>query len=142
PGSARGGLRGAGGCALRRHPHRRRPAAVPRCDGVVAVRDWLRLRAAAAARRRPGLPRAAPDGRSPRRGGRYGLSVSSAIYPLVFRHALSLLDAEQAHRLTMTALRTAQRLPGAPDLMQAVFRTTDPSLNPHLARTPLGLPQR
>lgn len=68
--------------------------------------------------------------------------MSSSIYPLVFRHALSRLDAEQAHRLTMTALRTAHRVPGGPALLRAAFGTPDPLRDPRPARTVLGLEHR
>ena len=64
--------------------------------------------------------------------------MSSSIYPLVFRHLLRRLDAEQAHRLSMTALHRAHSLPGGPALLRAVFRTPAPGRDRRPARTVLG----
>jgi len=63
-------------------------------------------------------------------------------YPLVFRHLLSRLDAEQAHRLTMRALACAHALPGAPALLRAAFGTPDPMRDPRPTRRVLGVEHR
>ncbi|MFC0674261.1 quinone-dependent dihydroorotate dehydrogenase [Brachybacterium hainanense] len=70
------------------------------------------------------------------------MPVAPTIYPLVFRHLLSRLDAERAHTLTMTALRTAHSLPGGPAVLRAVFRTPRPDRDPRPARIVLGAEHR
>ncbi|MBB5831394.1 quinone-dependent dihydroorotate dehydrogenase [Brachybacterium aquaticum] len=48
-------------------------------------------------------------------------------YDLLFHHVLRHMDPEQAHVLTVKALRTAHALPGGPALLRALFRTPDPA---------------
>ncbi|MDN5685453.1 MAG: quinone-dependent dihydroorotate dehydrogenase [Brachybacterium sp.] len=59
-------------------------------------------------------------------------------YALLFRHVLSRLDAEQAHRLTVDCLRCAHALPGGPRLLRAAFATPDPMHDRRPARAVLG----
>ena len=47
-------------------------------------------------------------------------------YAALFRHVLSRLEPEQAHRLTMRALAGAHGLPGGPHLLRTLFGTPDP----------------
>ncbi|WP_422114548.1 quinone-dependent dihydroorotate dehydrogenase [Brachybacterium sp. UNK5269] len=60
------------------------------------------------------------------------------LYPALFRHVLSRLDAEQAHRLTVRALASAHALPGGPALLRAAFGTPHPMRDPRPARRVLG----
>lgn len=64
------------------------------------------------------------------------------LYPVLFRHALSRLDPEQAHRLTVRALAAAHALPGGPAVLRALFRTAAPRRDEHGAREVLGRTHR
>ncbi|MFC7458025.1 quinone-dependent dihydroorotate dehydrogenase [Brachybacterium sp. GCM10030267] len=59
-------------------------------------------------------------------------------YETLFRRGLSRLDAEQAHRLTVSSLRAAQNLPGGRRLLRAAFATPDPLHDHRPARHVLG----
>ncbi|QNN81609.1 quinone-dependent dihydroorotate dehydrogenase [Brachybacterium sp. Z12] len=63
-------------------------------------------------------------------------------YAVLFRHVLSRLDPEQAHRLTMRALAGAHGLPGGPRLLRALFSTPDPMRESGGARRVLGAARR
>ncbi|GAA1487706.1 quinone-dependent dihydroorotate dehydrogenase [Brachybacterium sacelli] len=63
-------------------------------------------------------------------------------YAALFRHVLSRLDAEQAHRLTVGALRLAHALPCGPRLLRAAFATPDPMHDARPAREVLGAEHR
>ncbi|MEE1651087.1 quinone-dependent dihydroorotate dehydrogenase [Brachybacterium sp. J144] len=63
-------------------------------------------------------------------------------YAALFRHVLTRLDAEQAHRLTVRALRLAHAVPGGPALLRAVFGTPHPLRDRRPARTVLGAEHR
>lgn len=54
-------------------------------------------------------------------------------YSLLFRHVLSRIDPERAHRLTVRALRAAHALPGGPLVLRRAFGAPDS------ARSPFGL---
>ncbi|RCS67230.1 quinone-dependent dihydroorotate dehydrogenase [Brachybacterium sp. JB7] len=64
------------------------------------------------------------------------------LYTAVFSHALSRLDAEQAHRMTMRSLHLAYSLPGGPWLLRALFGTPDPMRDPRPAKRVLGADHR
>lgn len=59
-------------------------------------------------------------------------------YALLFRHVLSRLDPELAHRLTVRALRAAHSLPCGPRLLRSAFGTPDPMRDVRPARAVLG----
>ena len=63
-------------------------------------------------------------------------------YAALFRHVLSRLDPEQAHRLTMRALAGAHALPGGPRLLRALFSTPDPMRESGDTRRVLGVAHR
>jgi dihydroorotate dehydrogenase len=64
------------------------------------------------------------------------------LYPVVFRHLLSRLDPEQAHRLTVRALATAHALPGGPSLLRTVFSVPEPTRDLRPTRPVLGVAHR
>lgn len=78
----------------------------------------------------------------------YGIPVTTndtserGLYTAVFSHALSRLDAEQAHRMTMRSLHLAHSLPGGPWLLRALFGTPNPMRDPRPAKRVLGADHR
>ena len=66
----------------------------------------------------------------------------SGPYAALFRHVLSRLDPEQAHRLTVKALATAHAMPGGPALLRAAFRIPDPMDGARPTRRVLGAEHR
>ena len=63
-------------------------------------------------------------------------------YGLLFRHVLSRLDPERAHRLTVRALQTAHSVPCGPTLLRTAFGIPDPMRDGRPARTVLGVEHR
>ncbi|MDN5901263.1 MAG: quinone-dependent dihydroorotate dehydrogenase [Brachybacterium sp.] len=63
-------------------------------------------------------------------------------YAALFRHLLSRLDPEQAHRVTVRALASAHALPGGPALLRAAFSVPDPMRDPRPVRRVLGVEHR
>ena len=63
-------------------------------------------------------------------------------YAVLFRHLLSRIDPEQAHRLTVRALAAAHAMPGGPGSLRAAFSVPDPMHDPRPTRRVLGAEHR
>jgi dihydroorotate dehydrogenase len=66
----------------------------------------------------------------------------SGAYATLFDTVLRRIDPETAHHLTVTALRTAHRLPGGPTVLRRVFGTPAPHRDPRPVRRVLGADHR